>query len=200
VNGNRAMHELFGPPPPEGGRIYGVVVGIVTNNQDDTGQGRVKVKFPWLSDDDESNWARVATPMAGNGRGMYFLPELDDEVLVVFEQGLVHRPFVIGAVWNGKDKPPENNTDGKNNLRVLKSRSGHTILLDDTEGAEKIRIEDGKKKTCIELDANKGSISISSEGDLTVKVSGKLNLSSDGDVTIHGRTVNINDGKLKVQG
>src|SRR4051812_31769405 len=82
------------------GRIYGVVVGVVTNNQDKEGLGRVKVKFPWLSDADESNWARIATPMAGASRGVFFLPEVDDEVLVVFEQGLVSRPYVLGGLWN----------------------------------------------------------------------------------------------------
>ena len=77
----------------EGGRtrFFGVVVGIVTNNQDDEKMHRVKVRFPWLADgeDDESHWARVATPMSGNGRGGYFLPEVDDEVLVAFEHGSV---------------------------------------------------------------------------------------------------------------
>ena len=68
-------------------RVSGVVVGVVTNNQDPEGMGRVKVKFPWLSDEDESNWARVAAPMAGKERGFYFLPEVEDEVLVAFEHG-----------------------------------------------------------------------------------------------------------------
>ncbi len=198
MNGDRAIRELFAPPRGEGSRIYGVVVGIVTNNKDDSGQGRVKVKFPWLSDADESNWARIVTPMARNDRGMYFLPEPDDEVLVVFEQGLVHRPYVIGALWNGKDKPPAGNADGENNVRVIKSRSGHTITLDDTTGAEKITIEDGAHQSSITLDAAQGSLSITSEGDLMVRVKGKLTLQSEGDVNIRGLRVSINDDKLKV--
>ena len=84
----------------------GVVIGLVTNNQDPDGQGRVKVKFPWLSDDQESNWARLAMPMAGKNRGLFLLPEVGDEVLVMFEQGDVNHPYVIGAVWNGADTPP----------------------------------------------------------------------------------------------
>src|SRR5664280_3415392 len=108
-------------------RITGVVVGVVTNNQDPDGFGRVKVKFPWLSDVDESDWARVAAPMAGNKRGFYFLPEVDDEVLVAFEHGDVRFPYVLGALWNGKDAPPATNGDGKNNVRVIQSRSGHVI-------------------------------------------------------------------------
>src|SRR5262249_55069754 len=106
-------------------RIYGVVVGVVTNNQDPDKLGRVKVKFPWLSADHESGWARIACPMAGNGRGFFFLPEVDDEVLIAFEHGRVEFPYVVGSLYNGKDKPPGDNGDGKNNLRSLKSRSGH---------------------------------------------------------------------------
>ena len=87
-------------------RIYGVVVGVVTNNQDPEELGRVKVKFPWLSDADESDWARIATPMAGNEKGIYFLPEVDDEVLVVFEHGDLRFPYIIGALWNGQAPPP----------------------------------------------------------------------------------------------
>src|ERR1700729_2511883 len=105
------------------GRITGVVTGTVTNNSDPDNLGRVKVKFSWMSDTDESSWARIAAPMAGPGRGTYFLPEIDDEVLVVFDQGDPRFPYVIGSLWNGKDQAPANNSDGKNNLRVIKSRS-----------------------------------------------------------------------------
>ena len=92
-------------------RFYGVVVGIVTNNQDPDNMHRVKVRFPWLNQDHESNWARVATSMAGNGRGAYFLPEVDDEVLVAFEHGLIDQPYVIGSLWNGKDQSLLNPTE-----------------------------------------------------------------------------------------
>lgn len=195
----RALHSLVASPRHQESRIYGVVIGIVTNNQDDSGQGRVKVRFPWLSDAHESNWARMATPMAGPDRGVFFLPEPDDEVLVVFEHGNVQCPFVIGALWNGKDKAPIKNSDGENNLRVIKSRSGHTITLDDSDGKEKITIVDGKKKSTIELDAANGAMSITVDGDMTIKTSGKLSLQSDGDVVIKGKSVDVNDGKLKVQ-
>ena len=90
-------------------RFFGVTLGLVTNNQDPEKLGRIKVKFPWLSDEDESNWARIITPMAGDDRGMFFLPEVDDEVLVAFEQGDMRFPFVLGSLWNGQDKPPETN-------------------------------------------------------------------------------------------
>ncbi|HEY9666693.1 MAG TPA: phage baseplate assembly protein V, partial [Coleofasciculaceae cyanobacterium] len=141
-------------------RIYGVVIGIVTNNQDPDKLGRVKVKFPWLSDADESYWARVATPMAGKDRGIYYLPELDDEVLVVFEHGDVRFPYVLGALWNGKDMPPADNGDGKNNLRVIKSRSGHVIRLNDEDGKETIEIIDKSGKNSLIFDTAKNAIAI----------------------------------------
>lgn len=149
-------------------RMYGVVSGIVTNNQDQEGLGRVKVKFPWLSDADESQWARMAVPMAGNGRGVYFLPEVEDEVLIAFEHGDVRFPYVIGALWNGKDKPPANNDDGKNNVRLIKSRSGHVIKLNDENGKETIEIIDKSGKNSLVLDTGNNTITLTSEKDITL--------------------------------
>ncbi|MHA6534201.1 phage baseplate assembly protein V [Paenibacillus sp. BAC0078] len=186
------------------GRIYGVMVGIVTsndsaNNADKPGPGRVKVKIP-LMGMPESNWARMASWMAGKERGAFFLPEVDDEVLVAFENGDVNRPYVIGSLWNGKDTPPETNKDGKNNIRTIKSRSGHVlefddtggkekitltsskghvIQLDDKSGAEQIRIADksGKNKIVIDIKANK--LSILSDQDIDISApKGKLSFSA----------------------
>lgn len=148
--------------------LYGVVVGIVTNNQDPDHLGRVKVRFPWLSDDNESAWARIATPMAGNNRGLYVLPEVDDEVLVVFEQGDPRYPFILGALWNAKDAPPTTNGDGKNNLRLLQSRSGHQIRLNDEDGKETIEIIDKTGKNKVVLDTAKNAIAITSNKDITL--------------------------------
>jgi len=173
-------------------RFYGVTVGIVTNNKDEEGLGRVKVKFPWLSDTDESYWARVLTPMAGKQRGLYFLPEVDDEVLVAFDRGDISSPYILGGLWNGQDKPPESNTDGKNNLRVIKSRSGHQIILDDTENAEKITICDKTGKNQIVIDSKNNAISIEGEKDISIKAKGKISLeSSDGDISIKCKNLAI---------
>ncbi|MEP6501226.1 phage baseplate assembly protein V [Microcoleus vaginatus] len=173
-------------------RFYGVTVGIVTNNKDEEGLGRVKVKFPWLSETDESYWARVLTPMAGKQRGIYFLPEVDDEVLVAFDRGDISSPYILGGLWNGQDKPPESNTDGKNNLRVIKSRSGHQIILDDTENAEKITIRDGTGKNQIVIDSKNNAISIEGEKDISIKAKGKISLeSSEGDISIKCKNLAI---------
>ncbi|MEW6211592.1 MAG: phage baseplate assembly protein V [Acidobacteriota bacterium] len=152
----------------ETGRVTGVVVGVVTNNQDPDGLGRVKVRFPWLSDADESEWARIAAPMAGKDRGAYFLPEVDDEVLVAFEHGDPRFPYVIGALWNGKDAPPATNDDGKNNVRVIKSRSGHVIRLNDEDGKEMIEIVDKSEKNSIVFDTAKNTITIATDKDITL--------------------------------
>jgi len=206
---NNSLLDLLIPTPDAAGdRIYGMVIGLVTNNQDPELMGRVKVRFPWLSDQDESNWARVLTPMAGNERGMFFLPEVDDEVLVAFEQGDVRFPFVLGALWNGQDKPPETNEDGENNKRFIKSRSGHLIRLDDKDGEEKIEIIDKTEKNSIVISTKDNSISISAEADISITSnSGKLKLSgsgieinSQGDVEIEASgNMNLKASALKAE-
>ncbi len=149
-------------------RIYGVVVGVVTNNQDPDKLGRVKVKFPWLSNEDESYWARIAAPMAGKDRGAYFLPEVDDEVLVVFERGDLRFPYILGGLWNGQDTPPANNEDGKNNVRMIKSRSGHVIRLNDEEGKEKIEITDKQQKNYLTINVAENTITLTADKDITL--------------------------------
>jgi uncharacterized protein involved in type VI secretion and phage assembly len=149
--------ELLAPDPAQEGsvgRVYGVVVGIVTNLDDPDSLGRVKVKYPWLKDDSESPWARLMSFMAGNDMGGVFRPQVNDEVLVLFEHGDVRFPYVIGALWNGKDAmPSERGTDSDNNVRMIKSRSGHKVLLDDTSGSEKVTVTD-KAGNTIELSSS----------------------------------------------
>ncbi|AFZ01408.1 VgrG-related protein [Calothrix sp. PCC 6303] len=119
-----------------------LMIGIVSNNKDPKKWGRVKVKFPTLTDKHESDWARVVSVGAGKNRGFDCLPEVNDEVLVGFEHGDIHRPFVIGGVWNGKDAPPANVDDsvveGKVRLRTLKTRTGHTLqFVEEDKGDSK---------------------------------------------------------------
>ena len=206
----------------KGDRIEGIVLGIVTNNHDPEKVGRVKIKFPWLTDSDESYWARVATLMAGNDRGTFFLPEVGDEVLVAFDHGDINHPYVLGSLWNGVDTPPETNADGKNNIRKIKSRSGHeiifddndeekkekieirtkaghTIVLDDSAGAEKIEIKDKTGNNTITIDSVQNSINIESAMELKIKANvveiegtTSLTLKSNAALTIQGLPVKIN--------
>jgi uncharacterized protein involved in type VI secretion and phage assembly len=181
------LYGLLTPADPTQ-RFYGVVVGIVTNNKDPENLHRVKVRFPWLDGDNESHWARVASLMAGGGRGAYFLPEVDDEVLVAFEHGCVDFPFVVGALWNGKDTPPSSNSDGLNKHRSIHSRSGHVIRLNDQSGAETIEVIDKTGDNKIIITASDNSITIESQGDITItSKTGKLKMSAIG-VEIDSKT------------
>lgn len=168
-------------PSARADRFYGVVVGIVTNNKDPDDLHRVKVRFPWLSNDVESHWARVAAPMAGKNRGAYFLPEVDDEVLVAFEHGQVDHPYVVGSLWNGKDNAPESNADGENNHRTLRSRSGHVLRFNDKSGNETIEIIDKTGNNKVVIDSANNSITIEAKSDITIKsATGKLTMQANG--------------------
>lgn len=178
---NRDVLRTLLGSPTKADRFYGVVVGVVTNNQDPDDMHRVKVRFPWLSNDVESNWARVASPMAGKDRGAYFLPEVDDEVLVAFEHGQVDHPYILGCLWNGKDGAPESNSDGENNHRTIKSRSGHVLRLNDKSGSETIEIIDKSGHNKITIDTANNSITVEADSDITIKSStGKLTLQANG--------------------
>jgi uncharacterized protein involved in type VI secretion and phage assembly len=150
----------------ESSRVYEAVIGVVTDNKDPSKIGRVKVKVPILSDDDTTYWLPIIMLGAGKNRGWFFIPEPDDEVLVMFEHGDMNRGVVIGSLWNGKDTPPDNNKDGKNDRRVVKSRQGSRIVMDDGDSPNVI-IEDGTGKGRITIDTQNNKIIIEAlEGDV----------------------------------
>lgn len=191
---DRGLWGLLAEPALEAGAhgthlIAGVVIGLVTNNKDPDELCRVKVKFPWLSGTDESNWARVVTPMAGKDRGIFYLPEIDDEVLVGFEHGDIHRPYVLGSVWNGKDGMPIKaadavGSDGLVNKRVMKSRTGHMLTINDTKGGEQLLLVDKTSKNKITLNSPDNSLKIEFEGDITIDTKGKLIIKSKAGIEI----------------
>jgi uncharacterized protein involved in type VI secretion and phage assembly len=148
----------------EAGRVYEPVIALVTDNKDPSKLGRVKIKIPVLSDKDNTWWAPIVMLGAGKNRGWFFIPEIEDEVLVLFEHGDVNRPLVVGALWNGKDKAPDKNPGG-NPRRVIKSRQGSKITFDDDQ--MKIIIEDGTGKGTITFDSNANKIIIEAlDGDV----------------------------------
>jgi phage protein D/phage baseplate assembly protein gpV len=200
--------------------LPGPVVGLVTNNKDPDGWGRVKVKFPWLSDTVESDWARLVSVGAGPKRGFYCLPEIDDEVLVLFEQGDVNRPYVIGGLWNGRDKPPlptDQAVDaerGQVRQRTFKTRVGHSFILTDgadqgvvleTAGGHRLTMADEKKKIVLTsagghvltLNDSNGEVTLKSSGNLTLSAT-NLKLKADIKMALDAPQVNINDGALEV--
>ena len=188
---------------PEINKIYGAVIALVTDLNDPLMQGRVKVKFPWMPESNgaelSSDWARMAT-LSGGKSGIYFSPEVNDEVLVIFDQGDVNLPFIVGVLWNGKDNPPDGPSGkavmaGQVNQRIIKSHSGHVIVLNDTPGKESIIIQD-KSGNKIEIDSIKNEMTIKTMGNLTLDVGGKFSLKSklgfevksDTNGTIEGNT------------
>ena len=193
-------------------KIFGVVIGIVTDNKDEEKLGRVKLSFPWREESDQSQWARVAAFMAGKNRGAFFLPEVGDEVLVAFDRGEIDHPYVICSLWNGKDTPPEKNDDGKNNIRKIRSRSGHEIVfnddnekkkekvqiktngghkvvLDDSAGKEKIEIVDKTGNNKMTIDSVKNSIEIECDMELKIKAN-KVEIEGTGSLTLKSSGVN----------
>ncbi len=193
-----SISDLIRIQPEIQNQIFGVVTGIVTNNEDPDSLGRVKVKIPHISDEDESAWARVTSFMAGAERGAVFLPEVDDEVLLAFEHGDLSRPYVIGALWNGQDSPPQLNDDGENNIRVIKSRSGHVIRLNDKDGEESIEIVDASEANSIVIATADNKITITSDADIEVSCpNGTFSVDAD-EVKIEsaGNTEMISGGDL----
>ena len=193
-----------------GGRWYGVAPALVTDISDPDGQGRVKVKLPWSPDSGGGagyeGWARIATLFAGNNRGSWFIPDVGDEVLVAFEHGDPRRPYVLGGLWNGKDSPPESMASG-NNKKVIRSRNGVKITLDDQDGQESLKFEtpggqkltmkDGPGSVTIE-DSNGNSVKLETSG-ITVTASAKVTVNAS-QVAISAGMVTVDAGMSKFSG
>jgi uncharacterized protein involved in type VI secretion and phage assembly len=197
--GLASQGDTSGDPSAGGAPIYGVVIGIVSDCDDPERQGRVKLKLPWLSDDYASDWARVVSPGAGKERGIAFVPEVNDEVLVAFERGDVRSPFVLGGLWSSQNETPETNlvSGGAVDQRVLQSRNKHRILLSDRDGSEGLEIASGDGQHVIKISQDGQSIEITTSG--TVKIKGQslelqgtsVSIKADGQLDLQGATVNV---------
>jgi uncharacterized protein involved in type VI secretion and phage assembly len=194
-----------------GMRWPGVYPAIVSDIKDPDGQGRVKILLPWSPDTDGARyeaWARLAVLMAGANRGTWFVPDVDDEVLVAFEAGDPRRPYVLGGLWNGRDSPPETMDGAGNNYKkVIRSRNGVKITLDDQDGQEKLIVETpgGQKMTlkdgpgAVEIvDANGNSVKLEAAG-ITVQASAKVTVNAS-TVEISAGMVTVNAGMSKFSG
>jgi uncharacterized protein involved in type VI secretion and phage assembly len=213
VNDLPAFEQLLHERTPSGwgGRWYGVMPAVVTDLKDPDNQGRVKVTLPWSPDakgERYEGWARLATMMGGNNRGSWFVPDVDDEVLVAFEHGDPRRPFVVGGLWNGKDKSPESmDGAGKNYKKVLRSRNGVKVTLDDQDGQEKLILEtpggqkvtlkDGPGSVAIE-DSNGNSIKLETAG-VTITASAKVTVNAS-QVAVSAGMVTVDAGMSKFSG
>jgi len=199
-----------------GGRWYGVYPALVSDIKDPDGQGRVKITLPWSPDTAGGRyevWARLATLMGGNNRGTWFIPDVNDEVLVAFEDGDSKRPYVLGGLWNGKDKLASKAGDvvsgGKVQKRVLQSRTGHAIWLDDSNGGGGITIKDAKGNSLV-ISTSDNSLTAEVQGNVTVKAKGNVSVQAQGSVSVEatqamslkgmGITIDAGAGQVTVKG
>jgi uncharacterized protein involved in type VI secretion and phage assembly len=193
---------FVGPKWKEGymGQHNGVFPAVVIDNLDPDNLGRIKVRLPQMHTSGKRGyeaWARVATLMAGKNRGSWFIPDANDEVLVVFEAGDVTRPYVIGSMWNGTSSPPET-MDTNNNKKLLRSRNGVKITIDDQSGQENFIVETpgGQRVT---LKDGPGSIEIIDSNGNSVKLeTAGIMVNASGKVTINASTVEISSGMVTV--
>ncbi|MET8744287.1 VgrG-related protein [Streptomyces sp. NPDC004728] len=198
--------------PSRGPRMPGLAIGVVTDiREGKTERGWVRLKFPWLDDTYVTDWVRTVQ-WGGQGGGGVFSPEVNDEVLVGFEQGLLDSPYVLGGLYNGVDKPSPHDvplvdpTSGKVNRRSLVSRSGNRLeLLDAPRGPSGVRLATGDKRLEVTLDERRSEIAVTvyarggtrALSSVTLSASGITLDAGTGDVNIKGRSVNVN-GKTGV--
>ncbi|MBZ5524717.1 MAG: phage baseplate assembly protein V [Acidobacteriia bacterium] len=185
-----------------GGRFYGAYPALVRDVKDPDGQGRVKISLPWSPDTSSASyesWARVATMMGGNNRGTWFIPDVNDEVLVIFLGGDPRNPCVIGGLWNGQDQPPQSmDGAGKNYIKKIRSRNGVQVTLDDTDGQEQMILETpaGQKVT---LHDGPGSITVEDSNGNSVKLEpAGVTVTASAKVTVNASTAEISAGMLTV--
>ncbi len=183
-------------------RMYGVYPALVQSITDPDQQGRVRIRLPWSPDSSGAGyeaWARLATTMAGKDRGTWFIPDVDDEVLVTFEGGDPRRPYVIGALWNGKDAPPEQmDGAGQNNKKVIVSRNDIRIILDDTQGQETVTIQTPGGQSVV-LKDGPGSVEITDSNGNSLKMeSSGITLRTSAKLTIEASTISVTAGMVSV--
>ncbi len=197
-------------------KIYGITTGVVKSNWDNDEQkhpGMVKVEF-FLGEEGRTmtDWVRVAQAYAGNGYGQYWLPEVGDEVILAFNLGDLNKPYIIGSLWNNKDKIPEKTADDKNSVKRIKTKGGHEIIFEEEKGKErleihtpgnlKITLEDEKKiiavqdengKNMVQIDGKNGKITVTAEKAISFKAGDTiLELDSQGKkATLKAGTISL---------
>jgi len=196
----------------------GVVPAVVTNADDPQNLGRVKLQFPWMSEDAESNWTRVVGAGAGPDAGFLIVPEVGDEVLVAFEQGSFNRPYVLGGLWNGQQALPPTAASGNEKplVRSWHSRTGHHITVYDnadnkieiiTSGGQMLVLDDANQNITItsssgmtlafddgggKFSIEGNQIEIKASGSLKIEAGANIDLQAGGQVNVTGAMINLN--------
>jgi uncharacterized protein involved in type VI secretion and phage assembly len=163
--------------------LKGVVTAVVTDNNDPQNEGRVQVVFPWLGDE-TPRWLPVASPFAGAGRGLFMMPEADDEAIVAFDHGDIDHGYIVGFLWSPENRPPDDHPD----VRGITSRSGHFLRFYDADEAG------GNRGVLLLVDAHGNGIAMTN-GVLSLFSTGHLSIDAPV-VTINGRTVRPIGGPL----
>ncbi|MGW5097631.1 VgrG-related protein [Streptomyces nodosus] len=214
----RSLFGLSGGGAGAGSRCPGLANGTVTDTKDPEGLGRVKVRFPWLSDAYASDWARTAQA-GGTGGGEAFIPEVGDEVLVGFEQGHLDRPYVLAGLYNGQDRPGQgqgqgaagqpgggggqgdeteavDQTSGAVNKRAFGSRGGNKLeLLDAANGPQGVRLVTGDGKLSISLDRRGTTVVVHSDGRVEIEAKEQVSIRAGSGVAL-----DAGDGTLELTG
>lgn len=170
-------------------RYYGVVEALVVESDGDD-EGRVKLRFPWFDSTTVTDWCRVSQLYAGNGYGSVFVPEKGDEVLVAFVHGDMRFPVVLGGLYNGQDKPPTARTGGRDQ-KMIRTKHGHEVLLDDTASQAAVRITSAAGHV-VELDDQGKEIRITAAGGGTVTVS------AQGEITLKAAKVTVDSSLIEL--
>ena len=166
-----------------------LMIALVLDVNDPDNLGRIQINLPALPEG-PTLWARVVSPLAGSDRGLCLLPEIGDEVLVAFNQAELSSAYVLGGLW-GKQKPPPEGLGGdQNNLKILRTRSGHTLTFDDSDGEERIVL----------TDKNDNSLVIAtSEDSVTITAKSKIEIQTDGDLKLSGNTITLQASTAEIK-
>jgi uncharacterized protein involved in type VI secretion and phage assembly len=177
-------------------KFYGIAIGTVSDTLDPLGQGRVKVKLPWFNENENTGWARIVAPSAGSNYGFYFIPRVDEEVLVAFEHGDIELPYILGRLWNLQDQPPEfTPLLGKSHIRTF---AGHDVIFDDVQQSIEISTSTFQKITLdplkIEMSNSSGTVTLTLDNTsqkITLQAAVGIELKAI-DIKIEGVNVEIN--------
>lgn len=194
-------------------RLYGVFSGLVEDNEDPEHEGRVKLRFPWLDDATISDWCRVVQPYAGPNYGALFVPEKQTEVLVSFVHGDMNEAVVIGGLYNGEDKPPAFKDKTKQDVKIIMTKAGHTLRLDDSAKARAVELTTAAGHDVVLDDQNK-NITISSKGGHQVRLddtskkiellasggTAKIVIEANGSITIQGTKIQVTGTAITLAG
>ena len=181
---------------------------VVMDNKDPEQLGRIRVQFLWQREQDDNMltpWIRIAQPHGGDNKGFYFIPEIDEEVMVGFENGNAEKPYVTGTLYHGNQRPEGKWYSDSNDVKAFRSRNGHTVEIKDIREGGFIRIYDNEKENyiltlstddkLIKLEST-GNIELAAENDIIISAKNSIQLNADMDVSISaGKNIDETAGK-----